>query len=150
MRLWKASTSVDLDETLASLHERGFYRILMIHHPPLRGMAKDRKMLRDGDDLKLVLKKRGVELVIHGHNHIHMRSELETNTGLAQIVGVPSASALAHKEKPAAAWYNYAISRKGGAWSTDVTVRSYDGERKEMVTSAQLAPLASLCLDCDT
>ncbi len=139
-----------LDETLKTLHERGFYRILMIHHPPLRGMAKDRKMLRDADDLKIVLEKRGVELVLHGHNHVHMRSELETKTGLAQIVGVPSASSFAHKGKPAAAWYNYAISRKGGAWSTNVTVRSYDESQKQMVTSAHLAPLGQLCLDCDT
>ncbi|HFC04430.1 MAG TPA: metallophosphoesterase, partial [Rhizobiales bacterium] len=70
-----------LAEILTRLHGQGFYRIVMIHHPPLPGLAKDRKALRDAVEMESVLKKCGAELVLHGHNHQHMHTELETGTG---------------------------------------------------------------------
>ncbi len=130
-----------LTEVLNKLHEKGFYRIVMIHHPPLPGLAKDRKALRDAQDLKLVLEKCGAELVLHGHNHEHMHTELETRTGLAHVVGVPSASALKTEKKPAAAWYQFAIERRSGAWTNTMTIRSYEGQGAKMVNQSQL------CLD---
>jgi hypothetical protein len=58
-----------LREILRELRTRGFFRILLIHHPPLPGQAEARKALVDAADLKAVLQEEGAELVLHGHNH---------------------------------------------------------------------------------
>jgi 3',5'-cyclic AMP phosphodiesterase CpdA len=130
-----------LEEILGKLHERGFYRVVMIHHPPLAELAPERKALRDGDDMKIVLEKAGAELVLHGHNHMHMRTVLETRTGSAQIIGVPSASARLSGKKPAAGWYQFDIARRSGVWTNNMTIRSFDPDSNKMVTQSQL------CLD---
>ncbi len=110
---------------LPKLRERGFFRILMIHHPPLPGLAVKRKALTDAGELQGLLEAEGCELVIHGHNHEHMRHTLETRFGPSHIIGVPSASAAAHREKPAAAWYVYTIARRTQRWMVSVEVRQY-------------------------
>ncbi len=116
-----------LEVVLRTLRERGFFRVLMIHHPPLPGQAADRKALTDAGALKTVLQADGVELVLHGHNHQHMRETLPTSHGPAHIIGVPSASAVIRAHKPAAAWYLYKIRRREQRWHVDVEVRGYDG-----------------------
>lgn len=117
-------------ELLASLLERtreqGFFRVLMIHHPPLPGQAIPRKELKDSHALAEVLKSTGCELVLHGHNHVHMHEELASRHGPVQVFGVPSASARAHSGKDPAAWNHYKIRRQNGSWQCDVTVREYD------------------------
>ncbi len=130
-----------LAKTLDKLRGKGFYRIVMIHHPPLPGQAKDRKALRDAVEMEAVLKKYGAELVLHGHNHEHMHRQLETATGIAHVIGVPSASALPTEKKPAAAWYQFEIERRGGQWCNTMTVRSFQTENLKMITQSQL------CLD---
>ena len=130
-----------LGEILTKLHGQGFYRIVMIHHPPLPGQAKERKALRDALELEAVFKKSGVELVLHGHNHEHMHAQLATATGGAHVIGVPSASALATEKKPAAAWYRFDIERRGGSWCNNMTVRTFETEGSKMITQSQL------CLD---
>lgn len=130
-----------LAEILQKLRIKGFYRIVMIHHPPLPGQAKDRKALRDAVEMEAVLRKHGAELVLHGHNHEHMHTKLETATGVAHVVGVPSASALKTEQKPAAAWYQFEIERRSGEWNNSMTMRSFDKAGSKMVTRSQL------CLD---
>ncbi|MGI9463185.1 MAG: metallophosphoesterase family protein [Aestuariivirgaceae bacterium] len=118
---------------LRTLRERGFCRVLMIHHPPLAGQAVARKALTDADALTRVLQAEGVELVLHGHNHLHMRRMLQTEHGPAHIIGVPSASAAVSAHKPAAAWYLYSIGRREQRWHIDVEVRNYHGAANTFV-----------------
>lgn len=130
-----------LTQILEKLHSRGFFRIVMIHHPPLPGQAKSRKALRDAMEMEAALKKSGAELVLHGHNHEHMHTKLATATGTAHVIGVPSASALPTEKKPSAAWYQFEIERRGGDWVNNMTVRSYQADGEKMATQSQL------CLD---
>ncbi len=109
---------------LGDLRERGFARIVLIHHPPLPGLAIARKALGDAGPLAEVLEQEGAELVLHGHNHLHMQNTLKTSTGTAHVLGVPSASMNAHSHSPLAAWNLYNISRHEGRWLTHVTIRS--------------------------
>ena len=122
-----------LKRLLGILRERGFCRVVMIHHPPLPGQSPDRKALTDANDLKTVLEAEGAELVLHGHNHMHMRETLETKHGNSHIIGIPSASAALSKHKPAAAWYLYTIRRQDKRWQIDVEVRNYDGRTDTIV-----------------
>jgi 3',5'-cyclic AMP phosphodiesterase CpdA len=99
----------------------------MIHHPPLRGLAKQRKALTDTSELTDVFKSCGVELVIHGHNHATLVNHLETSSGLAHVVGVPSASMADAHGHESAQWHAYTISRNRGKWQTAMTVRRLHG-----------------------
>jgi 3',5'-cyclic AMP phosphodiesterase CpdA len=115
-----------LAATLKILGERGFFRVLMIHHPPLPGQAVRRKALTDAAALADILAREGVELVLHGHNHRLMHERIETASGPAQVIGVPSASSCGARGVPPAAWALYRIERRGGAWHVCMHLRRWD------------------------
>lgn len=116
-----------LAKVLGHLHARGFCRIVMIHHPPLPGQCVPRRGLDDAEELAGIISEHGAEFVLHGHNHTHMHERLDTRTGTAHVLGVPSASAAPGGHKPPAAWYCYRIKRQNKSWQADVAVRSFDG-----------------------
>ena len=118
---------VALEQRLKDLGARGFYRVVMIHHPPLPGLARPRKALTDAPELADVLKSGGAELVIHGHNHKTMVHPLETASGTAFVVGVPSASMVDRDGHESAQWNEYSVSRARGQWFTRLTIRRLDG-----------------------
>jgi 3',5'-cyclic AMP phosphodiesterase CpdA len=124
-----------LREILRELRQRGFFRILLIHHPPLPGQAEERKALVDASDLKVVLEQEGAELVLHGHNHQAMLTRLESAHGPVHVIGVPSASSAARGGKPPAAWNLYRIERREETWSCNVTVRTYDRATQQLRTT---------------
>ena len=111
---------------LSDLGRRGFYRAVMIHHPPLEGLTISPRALTDANGLTAVLQQHGAELVMHGHNHRHMRNELLTVGGRAEVIGVPSASMAPDHGHDVAAWNLYRISRANGAWITEVVVRQWN------------------------
>ena len=115
-----------LAATLRILGERGFFRILMIHHPPLPGQAVRRKALDDSKALAGILAREGVELVLHGHNHRLMQERIETVSGPAQVIGLPSASSCGACGVPPAAWALYRIERREGAWHIGMHLRRWD------------------------
>jgi 3',5'-cyclic AMP phosphodiesterase CpdA len=126
-----------LREILRELRQRGFFRILLVHHPPLPGQAEERKALIDAADLTAVLQDEGAELVLHGHNHQAMLTTVHSAHGPVNVVGVPSASAIATRRKPPAAWNLYRVRRQEGAWRCSVAVRTYDGATQQLNTSAE-------------
>lgn len=115
-----------LATTLRDLRERGFARVVLIHHPPFPGLAVPRKALTDAASLRDVITAEGAELILHGHNHRHMANALPTRFGTAHAIGVPSASmGVAHGHTPAA-WNLYGIERADGRWAVTQRSRSYD------------------------
>ncbi len=126
-----------LTPLLRDLRQRGYARIVLIHHPPLPGLASWRKALEDAAALQEVLAKEGAELVLHGHNHHHMVNPLKTPYGICHSVGVPSASMGPTLIYPPAAWNLYRIERQNGRWQTAVTVRSFDAQSKTVATSSE-------------
>ena len=124
---------------LSDLRERGYARVVMIHHPPLPGLAKPRKALIDAPALREVLEAQGAELVLHGHNHEHMVNTLTSRFGAVHVLGVPSASLIESAHHPVAAWNFYRIQRQGGKWLTEVNVRSFDPTTRQVRQSTQFA-----------
>jgi 3',5'-cyclic AMP phosphodiesterase CpdA len=129
-----------LAQLLWDLRERGYARVVMIHHPPLPGLAQPRKALIDAPLLRDVLEEQGAELVLHGHNHEHMLNTFNSRFGAVHVLGVPSASVIADEHHPVAAWNLYRIQRQAGKWQIDVSIRSYDP------ASRQIAPLTEFAL----
>ena len=124
----------DLTETLRRLGERGYFRIVLIHHPPLPGMAIARKALDDAAALRDVLVSAGAELVLHGHNHRFMQADL----GPARIFGVPSASSNGQGSMAPAGWMLHKIERKGAAWQVSHAMREWDALSQAMKTVMEM------------
>lgn len=69
-------------------------RLVMIHHPPAGARARNRtRGLRDHDALAQVLARTGAELVVHGHEHLHLEESLAGPSGATiPVRGVESGS----------------------------------------------------------
>lgn len=115
---------------LEQLGREGLFRIVLIHHPPLPGQADWRRGLRDAQALKHILQNHGAELVLHGHNHEQSVAMLETNSGSAIVVGVPSASDGGEGDTVPARYNEYGIERAGNGWRIEMVGRkaTHNGE----------------------
>jgi 3',5'-cyclic AMP phosphodiesterase CpdA len=113
-----------LEQLLARLAGDDAFRVLLLHHP-LRSDSRI-KRLTDAPALLAVLKRHGVDLVLHGHDHVHSTIWIDGPSRNIPVVGVPSASARAHGNYPAAAYNLYAIARDGAAWRCRQMVRGVD------------------------
>jgi 3',5'-cyclic AMP phosphodiesterase CpdA len=132
----------DISDQLDMLGQQGFFRVLMIHHPPLPGLAKDRKALTDASALQDMLVSRGCEMVLHGHNHQAMVNWLQTASGACPVIGVPSASMTGDATHESAAWNLYNIKRNQNRWQVELTTHTWNRELAKLETqnSAMLSP----------
>ena len=55
-----------LDET----GKRGLFRVVMIHHPPVRNAVPQHKRLFGIGNFQNIVRRHGAELVLHGHSHL--------------------------------------------------------------------------------
>src|ERR1700736_5254027 len=97
---WLGRTQLDaLERMLAGLSAEQF-RVLLIHHP-LRSDSRN-KRLTDSSELVTLVKQYGVELILHGPDHVHSTMWFDGPNGSIPAIGVPSASAVAHGRYPPA------------------------------------------------
>jgi 3',5'-cyclic AMP phosphodiesterase CpdA len=113
-----------LERILVSLATDQVFRVLLVHHP-LRSDSRP-KRLTDSAALIALIKKHGVELILHGHDHIHSIMWFDGPDRKIPSIGVPAASALARGRHPAAAYNIYAIERDGNAWRCEQVSRGID------------------------
>jgi 3',5'-cyclic AMP phosphodiesterase CpdA len=113
-----------LARILAGLSAEQVFRVLLIHHP-LRSTSRS-KRLTDSPALLELLAQHGVDLILHGHDHVHSIIWIEGPSGSIPVVGVASASAIAHRHYPAAAYNLFSIERDGAAWRVEQTIRGMD------------------------
>jgi 3',5'-cyclic AMP phosphodiesterase CpdA len=126
-----------LERMLTRLSTEQAFRVLLIHHP-LRSHSRI-KRLTDSSDLLAILRRHGVELILHGHDHIHSTIWVDGPAGSIPVIGVPSASAVAHGRYPAAAYNLFSVERDGGTWRCEQTVRGFkDGTGIEELLRTRL------------
>lgn len=110
-----------LEALLDQLATEDVFRVLLVHHP-LKSDARQKRMT-DAPALLALLKRHGVELVLHGHDHVHSTIWIDGPNGNIPVLGVPSASALAHGHYPAAAYNLLRIQKDNAGWRCEQTVR---------------------------
>jgi len=113
-----------LQTLLEGLAAEPLFRVILVHHP-LRSTSRI-KRLTDAPDLLAILRRHNVELILHGHDHIHSTMWIDGPDGKIPAIGVPSASALAHGRHPAAAYNLFAIEPEGNGWRCEQVVRGLD------------------------
>jgi 3',5'-cyclic AMP phosphodiesterase CpdA len=120
---------------LDRLKQTGLIRVVLLHHPPLKSQAPQRRALEDADALDAVLKQHGADLVLHGHNH---RDSLVW-TGAAgapriPIVGLATGSTgREHRHEPLARYNLYRISGTPGAARIEIVSRGLESARGKII-----------------
>ena len=115
-----------LRATLDALAGEKVFRVVLIHHPPVSEAGRH-KRLTDTAQFLHVIATHGAELVLHGHDHLHMLNWLAGPDGArVAAVGVPSASAAPGMSKDAAAYNLYAVDGTPGAWTCEMISRGID------------------------
>jgi 3',5'-cyclic AMP phosphodiesterase CpdA len=122
-----------LERILERTSRAGLFRIVMLHHPPAAHTVRWRKSLRDGAALRAMLRRHGVELVLHGHAHFSAAAYLDPALGGNLAIGVPSASAIGKKVDRRATYHVYRIARAENGWRLRVSVRAYSPEQRRFV-----------------
>jgi len=111
-------------DTLLAEHA-GRCRVVLIHHPPRTRNSSRIKRLVDADALLAVLRRRGAELLLHGHDHVHALERLEGPNGTIAALGVPSASAALPDSRHAAAYNLCRIDGDASDWRCTVVTRGF-------------------------
>ncbi len=115
-----------LDGVLERLGTAGLCRVLLIHHPPVAGLTSRRRALLDAPAFGEVLRRRGAELVLHGHLHRTTLASLPGPERSIPVVGVPSASHAGPNPARCAAYHLYEIERARGSFAIRRRVRAFD------------------------
>lgn len=99
-----------LGRCLATLGAEGLARVILIHHPVVRGVAKPRHDLLDLDAFGRVIAEHGAELVLHGHEHKRLEGALPGPGGVpVPVHGVGSGTYLSQKPGRHGAYSLYTV-----------------------------------------
>ena len=98
--------------------KQGLFRIVMIHHPPVRGAVAQHKRLFGIGNFQKTISRHGAELILHGHSH---DPTLYWIGGKASrpvpVVGVAAGGQAIGGSHPAAQWNLLEISGEPEAWA---------------------------------
>lgn len=102
---------------LRAAGEAGLFRVVMIHHPPIRGATSFHKRMLGIRRFAATISSGGAELVMHGHTHLNTVHWLKSPGGQVPVVGIASASQGPGGHKPPAAYNVFEISGGPGRWN---------------------------------
>jgi len=106
---------------LKKLGHEGAFRVVLIHHPPIRNATAWHKRLVGGSRFRAAIREAGAELVLHGHTHKRSVNWI----GDVPVIGVPAASNAAHAH--GSAFNLFRISGKTGQWNCEMIERGLTG-----------------------
>lgn len=101
---------------LRAAGEAGLFRVVLIHHPPIRGATPMHKRMLGIRRFGATISAGGAELVLHGHTHLNTVHWLRGQKVPVPVVGIASASQSPGAKKPPAAYNLFSISGAPGAW----------------------------------
>jgi 3',5'-cyclic AMP phosphodiesterase CpdA len=113
-----------LAQILDDCGKRGLFRVILIHHPPVRGAAALHKRLFGIGLFQRTIAECGTELVLHGHTHQPTVHFIKGRDGKVPVVGVSSTSQSPGGHMPPAGYNLFEISGMPGAWRCDLQHRS--------------------------
>jgi 3',5'-cyclic AMP phosphodiesterase CpdA len=116
----------------------GLARVVMIHHPPMRGgKAPFLRGLDDARAFEAVVAEHGAELILHGHAHRVMACRLPSRAsrnaaGGVPVLGAPSVTADAPDAAHRACYYLIRLEREGALWRTQWRARGLAIDGREI------------------
>lgn len=137
---------------LRKIAETGLASCLMLHHPPLPGLAPARRALEDADAVAQMIAGSPVDFVIYGHNHRNALSWLKRSASTGgrdskiAICGAASASAyLKHHDEPTAQYDLYEVTQQDDTFHIVRVTRGLNDTKDRVVelNRVQLVPSSS-------
>lgn len=128
-----------LGRILHVMGEAGYFRTVLIHHPPNPELQHPSFGLKGHKLFRQVIAQHGAELVLHGHTHRASIHSIPGKTHEVPVVGVAAASAAQGGTLDDPARYNlFRIERAGDGWAC--TMREYGYQRlgSEIVMRLQM------------
>jgi len=126
---FEADQAERLGRILKMMGDAGFFRVVLIHHPPNQELRSYRLGLRHAELFREQVADFGAELVLHGHTHKSSIFAIPGPGGDVPVIGVAAAGAAQREsggEDPAR--YNlFRIERHGAAWAC--TMREFGFQR---------------------
>jgi len=107
--------------------DEGLFRVILIHHPPVRGAAASHKRLFGIGTFQEAVQSHGADLVLHGHTHLPTLNWISGKDGQVPVVGVAAGGESHGIEKPLAQYNLLEITGKPGRWETRLTRRGLTG-----------------------
>jgi 3',5'-cyclic AMP phosphodiesterase CpdA len=124
---FRAGQARRLGAILEATGKRGLFRVVMIHHPPVRNAVPQHKRLFGIDNFQSTVRRHGAELVLHGHSHLPSQHWIDGKKGKVPVVGVAAAGQAPGGRNPAAQYNLIDISGEPGAWSVHLARRGLTG-----------------------
>jgi 3',5'-cyclic AMP phosphodiesterase CpdA len=112
-----------LDEAKA----RGLFRLVMIHHPPVRNVVPQHKRLFGIATFHKAMAKHGVDLVLHGHSHDPSLHWIGDRRHRVPVVGVAAGGQGIGGAHAAAQWNLLEIDGEPEKWAVRLTRRGLTG-----------------------
>jgi 3',5'-cyclic AMP phosphodiesterase CpdA len=107
--------------------KKSLFRIVMIHHPPVRNAAPQHKRLFGISLFQKIIREHGAELVLHGHTHLPTTNWIAASEDPTPVVGVSAGGQAAGGESPPAQYNLFEISGEAGSWRVKLTRRGLTG-----------------------
>ncbi|PWJ83619.1 3',5'-cyclic AMP phosphodiesterase CpdA [Pseudaminobacter salicylatoxidans] len=95
---------------------KGLCRVVMIHHPPVKGAVAQHKRLVGIGRFQQVVARHGAELVLHGHSHLPSLYWIGTAQKPVPVVGVAAAGQGMGGRNPPAQYNLFGIEGEAGQW----------------------------------
>lgn len=114
---FEAEQARNLSRALRKTGDEGLFRIVLIHHPPVRGATRPSKRLYGIGLFEKTILRNGAELVLHGHTHLAQRHTVSGPDGTTvPVIGVPAAGQAPGGKSPAGAFNLFEIDKNGKGW----------------------------------
>lgn len=126
---FEADQAARLARCLRLLGDAGYFRVVLIHHPPNQEAAHPRLGLYGAKLFREAVAQNGAELILHGHTHQSSIFAIPGPSGDVPVVGVAAAgTAQGDTGGHDPARYNlFKIERLGTAWQC--TMREFGFQR---------------------
>ncbi len=124
---FRGEQSRRLARLLDQASEQRLFRVIMIHHPPVRGAVAAHKRLFGIGNFQKTVRSHGAELVLHGHSHDPSLNWIEGKTSRVPVVGVSATGQSVGGSHAPAQWNLLEISGAPDAWKLSLKRRGLTG-----------------------
>jgi 3',5'-cyclic AMP phosphodiesterase CpdA len=117
-----------LGSLLDKAAKNGLFRVVMIHHPPVRGAVAQHKRLFGIGNFQKTILRHGAELILHGHSHDPTLYWISGKRHRhVPVVGVAAGGQAIGGAHAPAQWNLIEISGSPDAWSINLSRRGLSG-----------------------
>jgi 3',5'-cyclic AMP phosphodiesterase CpdA len=122
---FREAQAARLGRMLEETGRRGLFRLIMIHHPPVRAAVPQHKRLLGIGNFHKTVARHGAELVLHGHSHLPTLYWIGERKHPIPVVGVCAAGQGFGGHHPPAQYNLFEISGEPGHWHIHLTRRGF-------------------------